>query len=179
MPDCPACKRCRGLGLGVQRAQIKTGTLEASLSPWLSEGVKTWLVRDLDIDGLRSARGILDFKRNALPFLQGPESIHLDVRLVNEHVLAAVVGRDKAIPLGIAEKLNLTSHDCLLSSPPIEARPRPVSRTPRYAGRRRLLLHSHRGMQNREEIAPVITMTGSRRPGKTDGAGMFLSWKSY
>jgi len=57
---------------------------------------------------------LLYFKFDTLSFAHSPKAIHLDFRLVKEHVLPAFFRRDETITFGFIEPLHITFHSQLL-----------------------------------------------------------------
>src|SRR4028119_2179498 len=63
---------------------------------------------DPDVRGPGALRIFLDLELHAIAPLQGAEPIHLDGGVVDEDVLAAVVGADESEPLVVLEELHCT-----------------------------------------------------------------------
>ncbi len=60
--------------------------------------------------GRGSFRPRLDGELNRLPFAERTKALHLDFGLVTEQILAAIVGRNEAVALGIVEPLHFSVH---------------------------------------------------------------------
>src|SRR5687767_9185229 len=59
-----------------------------------------------DVAGLRALRSVNDLELHCLTFLERPESIALNGRVVHEDI-AASVALDETVPLGVVEPLDL------------------------------------------------------------------------
>ena len=56
----------------------------------------------------------LRFKRDFLPFLQSAEALHLNLRVMHEDVLTALVIGNKSVTFSVAEPLNCSIHNIYL-----------------------------------------------------------------
>src|SRR5690606_11660005 len=96
-----------------KRSCADMGASARKTKPRARRGFKAYclavrLLHHRDPGSLRALRALHHFEADALAFLQRAEAIGVDRGIVDEHVVAAVLGRDEAEALGVVEPLHGT-----------------------------------------------------------------------
>src|SRR5690606_1010159 len=124
-----------------KRSCADMGASARKTKPRARRGFKAYcfavrLLHHRDPGSLRALRTLHHFEADALAFLQRAEAIGVDRGIMDEHVVAAVLGRDEAEALGVVEPFHGTEshaqplgrlkvYACVGSQPPSGWRARP------------------------------------------------------